>query len=114
MECCGADSHEDWTKKVNFPISTPAAVYSIPESCCLKNIEKSVCERATNNIKVGSPVDPKIVFQAGCYNKLMEAIKEYSSIIFGIGIAVLIIEILGLILSLILAFSINKGGRYKA
>lgn len=115
LECCGADNHADWNnQKVGFPVVANPVMYDIPASCCRPNIEKQRCTEVTTNVKVGSPVNYDVIFKDGCYLKLMDALKHNSSIFLGVGIAIIVIEVLGLIFSLILAFAINKSGRYKA
>lgn len=61
LECCGIDGPLDWqtskynnnTKAINLDVSSPEALFIIPESCCKENVTVDVCKQATR-IKVGT------------------------------------------------------------
>jgi hypothetical protein len=50
----------------------------------------------------------------GCIDKLIYLLKSHLSIVVGVGIALAIIECLGLVFSLILCCGIRNMDRYKA
>ncbi|XP_019871028.2 CD151 antigen [Aethina tumida] len=116
LECCGADKPNDWmnTGEINLGISNPTSTYSIPESCCRKGISDERCRLATQNLKIGSPIDSDTIYDKGCFTLIVECLYEHMNIIVAVGGAVLIVELLGLILALCIAFSMNRTNRYKA
>jgi CD81 antigen len=50
----------------------------------------------------------------GCVTKLLDALKSHMNIVVGVGIAIGVIECLGLIFSLVLCCGIRNMDRYKA
>lgn len=115
LECCGAEKPSDWTDthSVMVGVSADPLHYNIPKSCCRPDVSAKLCEVATH-VKIGAKIDYKVIFEEGCVNKLVEAIKSNAGIVSAVGIGVIIVEFLGLILALILVFAINRNGRYKA
>ncbi|KAG7190024.1 hypothetical protein KM043_006174 [Ampulex compressa] len=122
LGCCGATGPEDWAgskyarKDPSLPLSLtvsaePNNAYKVPESCC-KDKESSACTLA-RNIKVAGIVSPAI-YNEGCIDKLVEALKSQSSIVIGVAIGIGILELLGLIFSLVLCCAIGSSDRYKA
>lgn len=116
LHCCGAEKPADWggRSEVAIAISSHPTSYTIPKSCCREGVTELECAEATRGLKIGGIINYNVIYSEGCYNKVMEAIKDHFGIIAGIGITVIIIQVLGLILALVLAFAINRSGRYKA
>ncbi|CAH0552859.1 unnamed protein product [Brassicogethes aeneus] len=116
LECCGAEKPSDWmnTGEINYGITNSKSTYSIPESCCRKSISKDQCISATHDLKIGSQINYSSIYEKGCYTLIIEKLKDYVNVILGVGGAILAIELLGLILGLCLAFSMNRPNRYKA
>lgn len=122
LGCCGATGPENWAgteyARRYFSDSTVAVSvndskndYRIPESCC-KDKASMMC-RITRNLKVGDFVSPAM-FSEGCMDKLVDALKSQSNIVFGVTIGVGILELFSLIFSLILCCAIGSSDRYKA
>lgn len=89
-------------------------MFDIPKSCCRSDVSDKDCEQATKGLKVGSKINSRIIFENGCALRLVEVLKKYSNVFFGVGITIIIVELLALIFALIIAFSINKSARYKS
>ncbi|XP_029036998.1 CD9 antigen-like [Osmia bicornis bicornis] len=122
LGCCGATGPADWTgskyatKDPSIPVSLTVSgdvnnMYKVPESCC-KEKDSTVCKIA-RNIKVASIINPAI-YSEGCIDKLMDALKSQKNIVIGVAAGVGILELLGLIFSLVLCCAIGSSDRYKA
>ncbi|XP_035738180.1 CD9 antigen-like isoform X1 [Vespa mandarinia] len=122
LGCCGATGPADWAGSVyaNFDSSIPLSLtvssksnnaYKVPKSCC-KDKDSVACELA-RNLKIADIVSPAI-YNEGCIDKLVEALKSQSCIVIGVAIAVGILELLGLIFALILCCASGTSDRYKA
>ena len=102
------------SKQVLVSVTSNQDNYSIPMSCCRENIAEETCQKRTQNIKPTSSIDYSVVYEDGCYNAIMAKLKEYSFCILVVGIVIAVIQVLGLIFALILAFAVNRSNRYKA
>ncbi|KAJ8944671.1 hypothetical protein NQ318_015879 [Aromia moschata] len=116
MHCCGAEGPIDWTKEkeLSMSISADAVRYRIPASCCRPEYEnKEDCIKATN-LAFGSKLNMTVIYDKGCYSLIMSELTENICVIMIIGGVILAVQVLGLILALILACSMNRSHRYKA
>ncbi|KZC13100.1 CD82 antigen, partial [Dufourea novaeangliae] len=122
LGCCGATGPSDWTgskyatRDFSIPVSLTVSgdvnnMYKVPESCC-KDKESPYCTLA-RNIKVGSEVSPAI-YNEGCIDRLMDALNSHKNIVIGVAAGIGILELLGLIFSLVLCCTIGSSDRYKA
>lgn len=59
-------------------------------------------------------IDYTVIYDTGCVTKVANYIRDNLCIILGIGLGIVVIQIIGLIFSLILTFAIGKNRRYKA
>ncbi|XP_060524009.1 CD82 antigen [Cylas formicarius] len=116
FKCCGADGPADWAriKEINMGITANPTQYNIPSSCCRPEKTEQECFSASKNFKFGKELDYKIIFEKGCYNLIKENIINSLSIIIAVFGTILAIKLLGLIIGLILAFSMKRSNRYKA
>ncbi|XP_076630440.1 CD9 antigen [Colletes latitarsis] len=119
LGCCGATGPADWagskyaTKDplapVSLTVSGDASMYKVPESCCK---DSTACKQY-QNIKVASEVNSAI-YNEGCIDKLMDVLNSQKNIVIGVAAGVGILELLGLIFSLVLCCAIGSSDRYKA
>jgi len=115
LKCCGAERPHDWaTNKVSIGVSSPPDLYDIPESCCVSGIPMEACHKATRQLKVGAKIDTYAVYQSGCIEKVIKVLKDNASIIVMVGLGVMLLEVCGLLFSLVLIVTIKRSGRYKA
>lgn len=117
MECCGADSPTDWSrnKDINLGIIAKPTIYNIPSSCCRPSIAEShQCHLVTQNIKMGDKLNYNVIYEKGCYILIKEQILNSLTIIFSVFGSILGVKVLGLLIGLILVFSMNRTNRYKA
>ncbi|XP_033324868.1 tetraspanin-8 isoform X1 [Megalopta genalis] len=122
LGCCGATGPSDWagskysTKDPSLPVSLtvsgdPNNVYTVPESCC--RTKDSLACTAAREIRVASDVNGAI-YNEGCIDKLIDVLSSQKNVIIGIVAAIGILELLGLIFSLVLCCAIGSSDRYKA
>ncbi|XP_063993269.1 tetraspanin-8-like [Diachasmimorpha longicaudata] len=123
LGCCGANGPDDWAgSKYNAKGSTLTGLsvpvtstgnnnYELPESCC-RNRASEDCRRA-RQVKIGGFVD-NAIYAEGCVDKLISSLNDQGWTILIIVIAVGIVELIGLIFSLVLCCAVGSSDRYKA
>lgn len=112
LKCCGAKSYSDWAEskfnklKTNIGsidnILQKGNVFEVPESCC-KNPETCVRTPLANAFKV------EHIYSKGCIEGMEDFVKDNLKIIAGVGIGLGVIQLLGLIFSIILCCAIRNG-----
>lgn len=115
LQCCGAEYASDWNKSKNIVIgaSIDEKTFNIPKSCCHTGIAESVCQAATEKLNVGTGIDYRVIYDKGCSPKVVEVVRDNMVIVLIVGIIIIIIEFIGLIFSLILAFGVSNSRHYK-
>lgn len=116
MQCCGAENPKDWSGKTNLNIgvSSQGKNYDIPASCCRENVTIETCDTYRRALNVGDIIHYDVIYKDGCYDKVLKAIKDHFGIILAVGGSIAIIQLLGLLFAVVLAFAINRSGRHKA
>lgn len=100
FECCGYNGHVDW-KGSNYTKRTG----SIPHSCCMKDKKKDkLCGQP-------DPASMAIYNKKGCFTEVMTFLKQHLLYVGGLGVALALIQILGLIFSMTLYCSIRNEGK---
>lgn len=122
FECCGAKGPLDWKSSrlnrkdnngiLEMTISSVNPMFNIPQSCCKKGTEKLECEAA---VKMGmaSYVSP-VVNTEGCMSKLVKEFEKNQPIAAGVIIAIVGVQVLGLLFSLFLCCAVKRTDNYKA
>lgn len=80
-------------------------------------MESRLVERVNEPIvvKVVTPIEFDRFFSfQGCIDKLIDALNSQKSIVIGVAAGIGILELLGLIFSLVLCCAIGSSDRYKA
>lgn len=149
LECCGVDGPLDWqtskynnnTKAINLDVSSPEAMFIIPESCCKQNVTLDVCKQATR-IKVGTTkldqlpsakyihqqvrnefIQVFVTFQLidcvvhwqGCSERLQREAENHLLCILAIVAGIIAIEIFALMISLCLCCAVgDREDDYKS
>ncbi|XP_076351498.1 CD9 antigen-like [Tachypleus tridentatus] len=122
LKCCGAKGVYDWAHslynnkdggsetELGF---TAAGNFQVPESCC--SVEKTLCEVRRRVTVIGLALLPGL-HQQGCIEALEEHLEEHTKIVVGVAIGLAVIQILGLIFSMVLccAISRERNPTYKA
>lgn len=112
LHCCGANSPGDWSqsaynnkgeKDVPDLGVQSRSFYNVPSTCCMPNVD---CEES-RKLKF-SKEDFDGIYTVGCVTQLKKYLKDHLTIIIGIGIGVGIVQILGLIFSIVLCCAIRN------
>jgi len=99
FKCCGFNNSKDWQSSYYYIQIKQRA--SIPTSCC----------KDRSNSRCGT-MDRDINHHKGCYKEVKDFLKENLLIIGVCGIIFALIQILGMIFSMVLYCSIGDGGTY--
>ncbi|XP_057339112.1 tetraspanin-1-like [Microplitis mediator] len=94
MTCCGVDNYMDFQLSSNWS----TAEKSIPEACCYK-VNKILKDPYCTT----RPSLSNSYYMQGCYNALVNAIKENAAIVIGVAVTLAFVEILVIVLALYLA-----------
>ncbi|XP_045614134.1 CD151 antigen [Procambarus clarkii] len=92
MKCCAITNQNEWAKNPEFSMSDK----KVPKSCCRKDGtagELMDCQR--------NPGEDNS-YTEGCFSKAIDFVERHALIVGGVGIAVAVIMVLGLLLSIIL------------
>lgn len=116
LNCCGAEYAADWNKSKNILVgATPEekSTFNIPRSCCNPLADALTCEKSTQNLRIGQGIDFKVVSEEGCIKKVINIVRENVSIVLYVAIAIIILEFIGLIFTIILTIAVGKSHHYK-
>lgn len=97
-KCCGVNGYRDWR---NTPF-TDGNHSKVPDSCC-KEV-KPKC--GDTSVVTGN------IYTEGCYKKTLNLLRDNLTIIFGIGVAVAVIQLLSMIFALVLICKIGDQSTY--
>jgi len=98
--CCGVKGYMDW-KNTTYG----DGVEGVPDSCC-KTAEKKCGE------KVFTTKGAEDINQVGCFKLLEEFVQDNVAIIGGVGIGIAILQIIGVLISCMLAGSMRRRSGY--
>ncbi|XP_020913370.1 CD63 antigen [Exaiptasia diaphana] len=101
LKCCGINSYKDW----NSTAFNKGGQGNLPDSCCKK--VSSGCGKGKLTGK------PDGVYTEGCLSKLSNDFNKILSATGGIAIAILVIQILGIIFGLILFCQVRNNQDVK-
>ncbi|GLH15270.1 hypothetical protein R5R35_011976 [Gryllus longicercus] len=121
LHCCGAEGPSDWkhskydvqsTKsELSLAVSALGINFNIPSSCCRH--EGSDACRVSQGGGYTSIVNPEI-YSEGCIDKLIDILRTYATVVTAVGITICVLEIIGLVFSLLLCCAIRNTDHYKA
>ncbi|XP_072123434.1 tetraspanin-9-like isoform X1 [Mobula birostris] len=93
-ECCGVDNATDWLAK---------GTTAVPDSCCQEYSQNCGQDNPSN------------WFTKGCYDKIEAFVEQQTVVLSSVGMCIVLIQILGMVFSMILFHQISRGGKkYKA
>lgn len=98
LSCCGVDTYADWRNSTKF-----ANTNDVPDSCC-----KSVAEGCGKNQRS----NPTRINEDGCFSKFETWVVDNAAIVGGIGVAILVIQVIGMIVACCLARQMRKESHY--
>jgi len=104
LKCCGAQEYKDW-ENTSFAETSK----SVPDSCCVSDVEGDVEGCGKGILNMDAETVPKIINVNGCLDKLQEIIEGNVAALGGVGVAIALIQFAGIIFSCVLASTIRKG-----
>lgn len=96
-KCCGALSWKDWVLNPKYNIT------SVPDSCC---VTKS--DRCGENFYNPKTKDYSKIHTGGCVGKMSDVVRNNLKTVAGVAIAILVIQILGMVFAVCLIRRIGK------
>jgi len=124
LKCCGSESFASWANSAyngvgdqgpfEIGISSLSPTYVVPKSCC-QDPSSDVCEttRKMGSLNFMSSA-AGIIYDKGCAQKMEDILHQYFTYVFATGIGIGIIELLGMIFSMLLCCAIRKIEDFKA
>jgi len=120
LHCCGSDGPEDWAqskygrtkgepREIGIGMAEQEVPFSIPASCC-KNAGSGDCHARI----LGKETRAGAFFTQGCSESLVKVLDEHLVYILAAGGGVLLIELLGVSLSLCLCCTLARIEARKA
>lgn len=97
LECCGVDSHKDWTFFLQ-PVSNATESDLVPESCCPPSTLKESC----------------LPYDTGCLDRLQWVVGQSAALIATGAMTVAFVQILGSICAFMLARTIRRTKSLRA
>lgn len=121
LKCCGSDGPTDWAESryngahengvLDIGIRGATGTYKVPESCC-KDKESTACE-TSRQVAVGAQLIGAI-YTEGCAKKMIHLIHEHSYEVLGVVAAIVLIEFLAMIFSMVLCCTVRRIDHVKA
>ncbi|XP_042241841.1 CD151 antigen-like [Homarus americanus] len=93
MKCCAINEQDEWAK-YNTEFSQTG--FKVPKSCCKKDDTSGLLQECQTRPSESNS------FTDGCFSMATDFVKQHALIIGGVGIAVAVIMVVGLMLSIIL------------
>jgi len=122
LKCCGSEGYTSWSSSayngqqegvsaMEIGISA-VSPFNLPKSCCIEP-DSDACEAARKrSILNQSAIDA--IHSEGCTRKMEAVVQQYAKYVFSAAIAICIIELLGMIFSMLLCCAIRKIEDFKA
>lgn len=95
-KCCGWYNHTDWYRS-----RVGGVHHTVPDSCCKE--EKEGC---------GAKDDLSLLYKEGCKMKLVDLVKNKLKYVGAIAVAIIVVQILGMIFAAVLICKIGDGSTY--
>jgi len=120
-QCCGVLELSEWSSSYWYQQIAQNISQSVPGSCCIMNgtglnrspINSTACNLAAN-LDLWLPINRADYLNTkGCYNSLIDWVKQRLAIIIGVAIGLVLIQIVGIILACCLGHSIRNKNVYK-
>lgn len=121
LKCCGVTGPNDWAKSrfngmeeksdIEIGVTGFIQAYEVPESCCA--VPKGLACDAARSLK-GAGAITGTIYSKGCFNQLMEIMKSNMVIVLCVGVIIGLLEILGMIFSMVLCCAVRRIDEFKA
>uniref|UniRef100_A0A0P4W6U4 Tetraspanin n=1 Tax=Scylla olivacea TaxID=85551 RepID=A0A0P4W6U4_SCYOL len=116
LKCCGSQGPDDWAGS-NFNnaeeghkeigVAASRGYYKVPFSCC-------VVPGCDNKLNMNETPNPDIIYVEGCSEKILNVVQPYSNEILYCLLAILLIQVLAMILSMVLCCTVRRIDHVKA
>lgn len=114
FKCCGSEGPGDWAEaRYNNPapateigVIGSLASYKVPESCCVSETIPLVCE-AARSLALGGSLTGTI-HSDGCSKKMIKWIETHSMEVLIVLGAIVLVEILAMIMSMVLCCTVRR------
>lgn len=121
LKCCGINGPSDWARskfndvdekpEIELGVTGLIQAYQVPESCC--SVPKGIACEAARALK-GPGVLTGAIYSEGCFNQLMVVMRDNMWILLCIGVIIGLLEILGMIFSMVLCCAVRRIDEFKA
>jgi CD63 antigen len=102
LKCCGVENYRDWFSP-NITFSKLSGRKDVPDSCCKENTPG--CGKNAEDIL-------SKINQDGCFTLLETTVKDNVAMVGGIAIAVIVLQIIGVLVSCMLANNMKRRANY--
>jgi len=125
LECCGYEGPGDWSRSIynNYDFSGQeiggikhqGATFKIPRSCCVTP-ESVVCRQTVRDatLATNGKFTSSNIYTDGCAQKMKSFLEEHLVYVVGIGLAIIFMEIFGMLCSLCLCCALKRIDDLKA
>ncbi|KAA0189640.1 hypothetical protein HAZT_HAZT001249 [Hyalella azteca] len=124
LQCCGASGPSDWAESrynqaddksaLEIGIGKVIGVYKVPESCCKSTVTQDDCETKRQVSLAATFLDRDIIYSTGCASKIMELVQQHDYIVLAVVLAILLIEAMAMIFSMVLCCAVRRIDHFKA
>ncbi|KAG7173240.1 Tetraspanin-1-like [Homarus americanus] len=120
LKCCGSEGPTDWADSrfnganersaLEIGVAGALGSYNVPASCCVT--KGTTCDVA-RKMTIASAI-PGTIHQEGCTEKMLQLLQKYMYEVLGVVGAILLIEILAMIFSMVLCCTVRRIDHVKA
>ncbi|XP_064480599.1 CD9 antigen-like isoform X2 [Ornithodoros turicata] len=118
LRCCGIDGPQDWSSAkfnqkegglhlLEAGIRSLTGAYKVPESCCVQEAPKAACELSR---QFGGTSILTGLHSQGCATALWNGLNNNLVLVCSIGLAISVLQILGLIFTMVLCCAVRRDG----
>lgn len=125
IRCCGIKGPRDWSSsKYGIGVTSSGSItpdigvasslgsYRVPKSCCSVPEDSILCHEAARSQRVLNTILNNIHTE-GCRKALQRHLNDYMNIVAAVGIGIAVVEVLGMILTMVLCCAIRREDAYK-
>ncbi|KAG0696565.1 Tetraspanin-1 [Chionoecetes opilio] len=116
LDCCGSEGPTDWPDsffngagKEGFIEKGVVAdkEYSVPDSCC-------VAKGCNTVLDISLAPNPDVIYTDGCSRKILNLVKTHSNEILYVLLAIILVQVLAMIVSMVLCCTVRRIDHVKA
>lgn len=120
LKCCGVDGPEDWDKSLinghgkskEIGVSGTIGVFKVPKSCCSTK-DTNECENA-RELTIGDSKFPDAIYDKGCKHQAMAYLELHGLEVLIVVAAIVLIELLAMVFSMVLCCAVRRIDQFKA